>query len=278
MKPIEYLSIKISCKADFTEILIAELSILNYNSMMEVDGGLEAYIEKEEFDENHILELQSRYKEAKVTYFVEELIGKNWNEEWEKNYDPIQVEGTIKVRATFHDPDPNYKYDLLITPKMSFGTGHHATTHLMLKHQLEIDNKGKRVLDAGCGTAILAVMAEKLGAKEVLAYDIDSWSIENAPENVKLNGCQHVEIRSGTIRTIDTAGLYDVILANINKNVLLDELPLYAERLKTDGRIILSGFYVQDNEDIVSRAKECNLALHKGSERNDWSSLIFHKN
>ncbi len=278
MKTSQYLSIKISCKADFIEILIAELSMLNYNSMMEIDGGLEAYIEKEQFDEDHIKELQSRYKEAEVTYSIDELIEKNWNEEWEKNYDPIQVDDTIMVRATFHDRDPNYKYDLLITPKMSFGTGHHATTHLMLKHQLEIDHEGKRVLDAGCGTAILAVMAEKLGATEILAYDIDSWSIENAPENVKLNGCQHVEVQSGTIRTVDTTGLYDVILANINKNVLLDELPLYVERLKTDGKIILSGFYVQDNEDIVSRASECNLALDKGSERHDWSSLIFHKN
>ncbi|MEQ8928195.1 MAG: 50S ribosomal protein L11 methyltransferase, partial [Fulvivirga sp.] len=175
-------------------------------------------------------------------------------------------------------PEPGFKYDLVINPRMSFGTGHHATTYLMLKHQLETDHKGKRVLDAGCGTAILAVMAEKLGATEVLAYDNNSWSTENAPENIELNNCKNVEIQEGTIDTIKIEGEYDLILANINKNVLLDEMDKYYDRLSSGGKIIFSGFYTPDNEDITKRATDLGLKFVKGSDRKDWSSLIFQKN
>lgn len=276
MEKVDYLSVKISCKQEFTEILVAELSIRNYDSMMETEEGLEAYINKNDYNEADIIELKDRYAEAEISFTTEEVRERNWNEEWEKNYDPIRVEDKIMVRATFHQPEPNFEYDLVINPRMSFGTGHHATTYLMLKHQLEIDHKNKRVLDAGCGTAILAVMAEKLGAKDVLAYDNNSWSTENAPENIELNSCQFVDIQEGTIDTIHINGEYDIILANINKNVLLDEMDKYVSYLKSNGTLVLSGFYTKDNDDIIKRAEGCGLSFSKGSERNDWSSLIFH--
>lgn len=277
MKPEEYLNVKITCNPQFTDILVAELSLLSYDSMMETELGLEAYIKKGDFNENELTQLFSRYADAQIVFEVEKVLERNWNEEWEKNYDPIEVEDTILVRATFHDPQPQFKYELKINPRMSFGTGHHATTYLMLKHQLQIDHKNKKVLDAGCGTAILAVMAEKLGAAEVLAYDNNAWSTENAPENITLNDCKKITIQEGTIDTITTSGEYDIILANINKNVLLKELPDYVKHLKKDGIIVLSGFYTEDDSDISEKAIGCGLELINTSERNKWSSIIFHK-
>lgn len=277
MEASVFLKVAINCQSDFIEIFIAELSDLNYDSMLETEVGLEAYIKKDHFEEQELLNLQEKYSTADLTYKIEEVVEKNWNEEWERNYDPIRVEDKILVRATFHEPDPAVEYDLLITPKMSFGTGHHATTYLMLKHQLEVDHKNKRVLDAGCGTAILAVMAEKLGAADIVAYDIDSWSVENAPENVALNNCEHIQVLEGTIESAGIEGEFDIILANINKNVLLQEMPEYEQHLKVGGTIIFSGFYTSDDNDIKGRARECNFIFQKGAERNDWSSLIFEK-
>lgn len=277
MSHSQYLGVKIACNPEFVEILVAELASTGYDSMMETEPGLEAYIEKSRFNEEDIRQLVIRYPDARITFETEELQNRNWNEEWEKNYDSIDVDGVILVRAAFHNPRPDYRHQLIINPRMSFGTGHHATTYLMLRHQLEIPHTNKRVLDAGCGTAILAIMAEKLGATEVLAYDNNSWSTENAPENIALNGCKNVTIREGTIDTIGTTGQYDLILANINKNVLLQEMPDYAKRLPKGGCIILSGFYTEDTEDILKRARQCHLQWVKAGERNNWSSVIFHK-
>lgn len=277
MDKLIFLNLKISCNSEFVDILVAELSALGYDSMLETEDGLEAYIEKDLYSKTDFIELEKKYSTEEIAYSTEEVLDKNWNEEWESNYEPIRVEDKILVRATFHQPDPTVGYDLLITPKMSFGTGHHATTYLMLKHQLEIDHTNKRVLDAGCGTAILAVMAEKLEAKEVIAYDIDSWSIENAPENVALNGCKKIKVLDGTIETAGIEGKFDIILANINKNVLLDEMEQYSSHLESGGFIIFSGFYVHDEKDIKAKAESFKLQYIKGSERNEWSSLIFKK-
>lgn len=277
MEKSVYFNVKIICKPELTEILIAELSVINYDSMMETEGGLEAYIKKEDFDKSELNQLQEKYASGFVEFEVEEVEERNWNEEWEKNYEPIRVEDKILVRAAFHQPDPNVNFDLLITPKMSFGTGHHATTYMMLKQQLEVDHKNKRVLDAGCGTAILAIMAEKLGASQVVAYDIDSWCVENALENITLNNCVNVEIHGGTIDSAGIEGEFDIILANINKNVLIEEMPDYAKSLKSRGKIIFSGFYTSDENDIKSKANQHDLLFLTGVERNSWSSLIFEK-
>ncbi len=277
MKPTQYIEVKFTCEEAFKEILIAELYAAGFDSMMETDTGIDAYVLVEEYDPKILERLVDQYAEAGIAYTTTPFENKNWNEEWEKNYDPIVVDDKCLVRATFHKDLGHYPYEIIINPKMSFGTGHHATTYLMLKNQMQHAHDNKRVLDAGCGTAILAIMAAKLGAKEVVAYDIDDWCIENAPENIALNDCQ-IPVLAGTIHTVDLNGKFDIILANINKNVLLEEMQSYANYLEVGGILMLSGFYVADNEDIVNKANEFGLKLLSKSDKNDWSSLVLTKN
>lgn len=278
MALIDFIAVKITCEESFREILIAELGELEFNSMMETEEGLEAYIESNIFDATQVEEIIMRYNDqTNISYKIEQVASRNWNEEWEKNYDPIIIEDKCLVRASFHDVPGQFDYVITINPRMSFGTGHHSTTYLMLKNQMEVDHKDKRVLDAGCGTAILAVMAAKLGAKQVVAYDNNSWSTENAPENVELNHCDNVSIYEGTIESLQLEGKFDIILANINKNVLLDELKQYQSYSPTGGVIMLSGFYQADNEDLIAEAKKYHLKLVNTDTKNDWSCLIFKK-
>lgn len=277
MSVVDYLSVNISCKPEFTEILVAELAELDYDSMMETEAGLEAYIKPAAFNEDDLKAIFARYKQAEISYSVEEVQERNWNEEWEKNYDPISVEDKILVRATFHQPRPEVEHEIIINPRMSFGTGHHDTTYLMLKNQLEIDHRSKRVIDAGSGTGILAIMAEKLGASEVIAYDNNAWSAENAPENVELNNCANITVLEGTIDTLNLKGKFDIILANINKNVLLEEMNSYVNHLSEGGILLLSGFYEKDEEDMVMAANSHQLNLTGKAVRNNWCSLRFQK-
>ncbi len=277
MAGIDYLAVQIRCGEALKEILIAELSLLDYDSMMETEEGLEAYIDKSLYSEDTLTDVIKKYSDEDISFEVQAVVSRNWNEEWEKNYDPIQVGSQIYVRATFHEPEPDVPFEIDINPRMSFGTGHHATTYLMLKNQLEINHQNKRILDAGTGTGILAIMAEKLGAKEVIAYDNNSWSIENAPENLELNNCTNVHIKEGTIDSLSLQGQFDVILANINKNVLMEEMNRYAAYLVNDGALILSGFYHQDEADIVERAMAYGLTKSLSTIRNDWCSVVFIK-
>ena len=277
MAGIDYLAVQIRCGEALKEILIAELSLLDYDSMMETEEGLEAYIDKSLYNEDTLTDVIKKYPDEDISFEVQAVVSRNWNEEWEKNYAPIQVENQIYVRATFHEPQPDVPFEIVINPRMSFGTGHHATTYLMLKNQLEINHKNKRILDAGTGTGILAIMAEKLGAKEVIAYDNNSWSIENAPENLELNNCKNIYIKEGTINSLGLQRQFDVILANINKNVLMEEMNRYAAYLVSDGALVLSGFYQQDETDVVERAMACGLTKSLSSVRNDWCSVVFTK-
>jgi ribosomal protein L11 methyltransferase len=273
----DYIGIELECPPDFREILIAEMDALGAESMMETDQGLEAYFPDNQFHEENLQEIIARYSDTPITYQITKVATRNWNEEWEKHYDPIEIDDRCLVRASFHPASDKVPYEIIINPRMSFGTGHHATTYLMLAYQLEIQHTGKRVLDAGCGTGILAVMAEKRGAREVVAYDNNSWTIENAPENVTLNQCHNIEILEGTIDTLNLAGQFDIILANINKNVLLDEMSAYVSYLSSPGVLILSGFYETDSDDLKQRAINLGLDFRKEAVRNDWAALIFDK-
>jgi ribosomal protein L11 methyltransferase len=277
LKLIDYLAVTFECPEESRDMLVAELSYMGYDSMMETESGIEAYIEENEFDKQAIDTLIDQYSAFNISYSTSRIVSRNWNEEWEKNYEPIDVEGRCRVRAIFHEPDESYPLEILINPRMSFGTGHHSTTFLMIRHMLDLDNRDKRVLDAGCGTAILAVLAEKLGAKEVIAYDNNSWAVENAPENVGLNNCSRIKVLEGTIDTLGLTGKFDIILANINKNVLLDEMDDYASYLKPGGVLMLSGFYDYDEEDITGRVLPLGFELIKTGHRNRWSSLLFKK-
>jgi ribosomal protein L11 methyltransferase len=275
---MSFLEIKISCPSGLSEILIAELSSSGYNSFLETDEGLNAYIEEDIFSEELLKEIIRKYR-GKIKYEKIFLENKNWNEEWEKNFEPVVVAGKCRIRASFHPSDPSYTYDIVINPKMSFGTGHHETTSLMIENQLEIDHAGKKVLDAGGGTGILAVMASKLGASDVLAYDIEDWAFENMKENCNLNLCRNIKTAQGTIKDLKLLPeTYDIILANINRNVLLEEIPSYSQVLKQDGFLVLSGFYEEDISELENVARHSSLKFLGVKTKNRWASLAFQKN
>lgn len=272
-----YTRLKVVCDPEISEILMAEVGELGFDSFLESDNGFEAYVEKENFDKPHLLVIKEKYQTVAV--FLQDHIQKqNWNEEWEKSYQPIVVEEKCLIRAEFHKIEKVYPYELIITPKMSFGTGHHQTTYLMVKGQMEIDHKDKRVMDAGCGTAILSVFASKLGAKEVEAFDIDEWSVSNGTENIEVNQCTNIHHQTGKLSELHFTGKFDIILANINKNVLLDEIKLYKEYLTHHGLLLLSGFYVEDIPDLLQEALQYNLNEVTRDERENWAALLLKCN
>ncbi|MCU0438315.1 MAG: 50S ribosomal protein L11 methyltransferase [Raineya sp.] len=256
------------------ELLIAELADLGFESFVENENILQAYIASDIFDNQAVKELQNQYE---FTYTHQNLQKVNWNEEWEKNYQPVEIGNDVRIRAVFHDPDPNFTYEILITPKMSFGTGHHETTSLMVEHQLGISHQNKRVLDAGCGTGVLAIMAHFLGATNIEAFDNDDWAVENTKENIDLNHCNHINAYLGTIETVDTSKRFDILLANINRNVLLNDIPSYAHLLVKDGYLLLSGFYESDIDDILAVAQSSGLELMSKKSKNNWVSLVCKK-
>ena len=274
---MDYIQVSITCLEEYREILIAELAAVGFDSFLETDSGLEAYVPQDLFARDSFDEVIATYREAASLTVVEGILPKaNWNEEWEKNYDPIEVDQLVYVRASFHAPKSGFRYEIVINPKMSFGTGHHATTFQLLSMQGKIDHQGKRVLDVGSGTGILAIMAHLLGAKQVEAFDIDSWCVDNGNENFDLNGVS-TRMGLGTIREVNPQGPYELILANINKNVLLDELAIYAGLLTSQGLLLLSGFYSEDIEDLVQAASAQGLTLTMQTTKDNWAALCLQK-
>lgn len=275
---MDYLEFKIKCLDEFREILIAELSEISFDSFLETEEGIDAYTLEEGFDREAFDAVIAQYQEEGQLSVSEGKMPKvNWNEEWEKNYDPIPVDDLVYVRASFHPSVPGFRHEIVINPKMSFGTGHHATTFQMLRHQGQIDHVDKRVLDVGSGTGILAIMADILGAKEVEAFDIDDWCVDNGNENFDLNRVK-TRMGLGTIREVDPQSPFDIILANINKNVLLDEMSIYADLLVDKGYLLLSGFYTQDIADLMDCATPLGLKLLKEGSKDNWAALILQKN
>lgn len=263
-------SIRISIEAseDDQEILISQLSDLGAEGFEQTDRNLLAYFPAHTFKSYEVNEL------LKAFNFRSDIIeDRNWNEVWESNFQPVTVDDFCAIRAEFHKPVPNVTHEILITPKMSFGTGHHATTYMMVSQMKDIDFREKTVFDFGTGTGILAILAEKLGAERVVATDIDDWSIVNARENCQRNNCSKIELlKSSSI----PAGLFDVILANINRNVILEYLPKLKKALSPDGYILFSGLLESDEIAIVESCKQQGLFLLKSDERNKWISLLFN--
>ena len=275
---MNYIEIKVSCDVPFRDILIAEMAELGFDSFVETEAGFDAYINESLFNHERLEQCFSRYrKQTEIGYEQKKIPRENWNEAWEKNYEPIRVSDRIYVRATFHKPRPDFEYEIIINPRMSFGTGHHETTQQLLAMQPEIDHRQKTVLDIGSGTGILAIMAAKLGAASVAATDIDDWCIENATENFKLNQVKPDWVRQGAIRTLNLTETYDIVLANINKNVLLDELEAYAALTKTGGYLFLSGFYARDETDLMEKAKPLGFKKLKSAEKRNWMALLLRK-
>lgn len=270
--------LRVECAEDLRDLLIAQLAGLGFDAFMETDGGFEAYAEEDQFNLNATHDLFARQASStRAVYEFDRIEKRNWNEEWEKGYDPIDVEGRCLIRADFHKPARNYPYEIIITPKMSFGTGHHQTTYLMVKRQMQVDHRNKRVMDAGCGTAILSVMASKLGARKVEAFDIDEWSVINGNENIAVNRCANIRIQQGTIADVRLTGAFDVILANINKNVLLAEMGRYRSFLAPNGILLLSGFYTADIADLVREAGAHGMKESARDEKETWAALQLEK-
>ena len=266
------LKITIPCNSKIHDILIAELGQMSYDSFQEMDEELEAFVKEELYDEKKLFSILEKYglsHEIKV----EKLKDINWNEKWEKNFDPVFVDDKVQIRATFHNPQPNYEYDIIINPKMSFGTGHHETTQLIVSEQLNIDHENKHILDVGTGTGVLAIMGYKLGAKSITATDVDDWCIENSMENFNLNQVENFEILQGTIDKLTLPGSYDIIYANINKNVLLNDLPVYSNILNETGILLLSGFYFDDIDVLKEKAAQNQLISEHTKTRNNWAMM-----
>lgn len=268
--------LEVVCDPEYSEILIAELAQANFDTFMEVENGFEAYVEGDGFDKERVDEVMKKYEAVtRLRFSFSQIAEKNWNEEWEKSFAPIVVDDKCLIRASFHQSDKRYPYEIIITPKMSFGTGHHQTTWLMVKNMLSLDHGGKRVMDAGCGTAILSILASKLGAAEVEAFDIDDWSVENGNENIQINQCSNIRIQQGKVNEVELSGMFDIILANINKNVLLDELGIYASYLNSGSQLLLSGFFVFDIDDLLAEARRHGLVEVNREERETWAALLL---
>jgi len=272
---IEY-NFTISPKEPATEILIAELGAVGFESFVENENGVTAYIQKEAYTSSlldDIFILNS--DEFSIDVSQNEVAQTNWNAEWEKNFTPIQVDDFVSIRAPFHE-NPNLKYDIVIEPKMSFGTGHHETTHMMVQHLLTLDLEDKKTLDMGCGTGILAIFAEMKGAKPIDAIDIDNWCYENSLENVTRNNCNHISVYEGDANLLSDKK-YDVIIANINRNILLTDMSTYTNCLNEKGVLLLSGFYKDDIAIIDNEVSKYNLKLETYFEKNNWVALKYNK-
>jgi ribosomal protein L11 methyltransferase len=257
-----------------SEILVAELGELPFESFIDSDLGIVAYIPKQFWTENILDDLHILSSpEFQISYTIEEIDQVNWNEEWEKNFEAIEVDGICHVRAPFH-PKTDAKFDIVIEPKMSFGTGHHETTHMMIQHLLETEVSGKKTLDMGCGTAILAILAEMKGAQPIDAIDIDNWCYLNSIENAARNNCNHITVYEGDADLLK-GKKYDLIIANINRNILLNDMQTYVDCLNKDGILLLSGFYTEDIPFIDSSCIEKGLTYVKKFERNNWVSLKY---
>ncbi|AQX02426.1 50S ribosomal protein L11 methyltransferase [Elizabethkingia anophelis] len=266
---------KIEPVEPWNEILMAELIEQGFDSFTENPDGILAYIQAELLNEEELKnQWLLNHDEVKISYTYKEMPNINWNEEWEKNFQPINVEDKVLIRAEFHESQ-GLEEEIIIQPKMSFGTGHHATTYLMIQQMMDMDFQGKKVLDMGCGTSVLAIYAKKKGASDVLGVDIDEWAVENSRENAERNNTP-MRVELGTADNLGQEK-FDIILANINRNILISDIPRYVEVLEPGGSLLLSGLCFFDVEDILQVCNEQNLQLQKKLQREEWVSLLLTK-
>ena len=266
---------KIQPLQPWNEILMAELIEIGFDSFTEEHDGILAYIQTELFKEEELKEVHLlQNPDIKISYTFKEMPNINWNEEWEKNFSPINIEDQVSIRAEFHE-NQNLPHEIIIQPKMSFGTGHHATTYLMIQQMLDMNLENKMVLDMGCGTSVLAIFAKQQGAGKTVAIDIDEWSVENSVENAARNKVK-LEISQGTAENLGSEN-FDIILANINRNILISDIPTYVSVLNNGGQLLLSGLCFFDVDDILEVCNEQKLTLKKKIQREEWVSLLLEK-
>jgi len=266
----------VSPKEPATEILIAQLGEVGFESFVENENGVSAYIQEADWNATILEDIQIlNTNEFEISYVEEVIEQVNWNSEWEKNFNPIQVNDLVSIRAPFHE-NPNLKYDIVIEPKMSFGTGHHETTHMMVQQLIDMDLTNKKVLDMGCGTGILAIFAEMKGANPIDAIDIDNWCYLNSVENAERNNCSNISVYQGDATMLKNKK-YDVVIANINRNILLNDMVFYMQCLNPNAVILFSGFYKEDITVIDAEVSKYGLKLDRTIERNNWVSLKYIK-
>ena len=259
------------------DILMVELGELGYDSYEETTGGLEAYIATAEFDAVPVSKLMTlRDPHVTISWSHVQIEPRNWNAEWERSFQPVEVGREVRIRAEHHAGLPGFRHDLVITPRMAFGTGHHATTRMMVQAMLGVDLAGRTVCDLGCGTAVLAILAERMGAAQVMAIDNDQQAVDNARENVERNGCHAIAVEKGYEGSL-SGRTYDIILANIERNTLLDAMPLMAAALRPNGALFLSGFIIADRHLLAERATAFGLVPSEQLEEGEWALLGCRK-
>lgn len=257
-----------------SDILIAQLGEVGFDSFVENEEGVLAYILKDSWNKDILSEIQIlENSNFNITHQFKEIEQQNWNAEWENNFEQIVVGDVCTVRAPFH-AKPTTQFDIIIEPKMSFGTGHHETTHMMLQHIIDHDFTGKSVLDMGSGTGVLAILTAMKNAASVDAIDIDNWCYLNAIENKERNNCNQIHVYEGDVRLLKDKK-YDIIIANINRNILLADIPAYANCLRAGGILFLSGFYVEDIPSITKKCIEAGLTFEKNLEKNNWVAVKY---
>lgn len=264
------------CNETATDILSALIAETGFESFVECEGGMQAYVQQSLFDEDALKSIIADFPVpgTEITYTITEPEDKDWNEEWEKNFfQPIVIEDRCVIHSTFHKDYPKAEYDIVINPQMAFGTGHHETTSSILGELLDADLKGKSVLDMGCGTSILAILASMRGADPVTAIDIDDWCVNNSRDNIALNNINNITVELGDASLLEGRKPFDVIIANINRNILLNDMAAYTACMHKGSEIYMSGFYVQDIDAIRSKGESLGLKFVHYREKNNWAAV-----
>ncbi len=261
---------------EHSEILIVKLGELGFESFLETELGFKGYVQQELFTETVKGQLLDLHRQFQFKEHLKLIPDENWNQEWEKNFSPINVDNLCYICASFHPPVSGFRYTVVVNPKMSFGTGHHETTALVVSQLLKLDLKGKRVCDMGCGTGILGILSSKMDAQSVLAIDTDQWAVENSLENIDTNKVTGIVVKKGDVQQL-AGNSFHVILANINRNVLLSDMEQYVRSLTKEGILIVSGFFDMDAPRIKAKAEDLGLEMLEDSYKNKWAMLCLVK-
>lgn len=261
----------------WSEILVTYLAELNFESFQQEGNTVDAYIQHKEFDINKVEDVLKTINTEIVEFNHKLIEDENWNAEWEKNFDPIYIDKQCIIRAPFHKKEEGFEYEIIINPQMSFGTGHHQTTYLVMKAMFGIDFENKTVLDMGSGTGILAILAEKLMCEKAVAIDIDEWAFQNTIDNIELNDCKKIEVLEGGAELLTDKEKYEIVLANINRNILVNDMKYYVSSMKKNGIIYMSGFYTSDVSIIKDEANKQGLTFVDVAEKEGWALAQFIK-
>ncbi|WP_373732879.1 50S ribosomal protein L11 methyltransferase [Bacteroides heparinolyticus] len=280
MKYLEFTFQTTPCTEVVNDVLSAVLAEAGFESFVEQTDGINAYIQKALYNESTLKEALAEFPlpDVNIEYNYTEAEDRNWNEEWEKNFfQPIVIDNRCVIHSTFHKDVPQAEYDIVINPQMAFGTGHHETTSLIIGELLDSDLQEKSLLDMGCGTSILTILARMRGATPCTAIDIDEWCVRNSLENIELNRVDNIDVFQGDASSLKDKGPFDIIIANINRNILLNDMKHYVSRMNQGGSLLMSGFYANDIPVIQAEAENNGLHLIHHREKNQWAVVLFRK-